>query len=305
MFAGLALGLPLLLSLVLVAVATALAVHHRAPAAELTAPVAGARRRGDAWSALAAATALGTAAACVAGARWAHDERLVAVFPLAAAAIHAAVALTAEATWPRPTARVRGARLLVRSVRDGVPAGLLGGALAAGLLLAAVCALGSALGAPDGRSVEWRSPDGAAVWSAATFPGAALAAPVAAAGLAVAVLTAAVLQRVPARPAVPGADEGTDAALRRVAAHRVLRTSTAAAVLTLAGLLFAAGVSGQLGGTYQVAEGAWRTSEPALGWRVAADAALWTGPLLVPVALAVLFRPARGLRRHRARAGAA
>ncbi|WP_432505778.1 hypothetical protein [Kineococcus arenarius] len=306
MFAGLVVLGPLLVSLGLAGGAAALAAHRRVPATSLPSPVADARRRGEVWTGLAALAGGGTAAACLAGAWRFHEERLVVVLPLAAATAYALVALAAEATWPRPATRLRSARLLVRSVRDGASLRLLRCALAAGALLAAVCLLGAVLGAEDGRSVEWSSPDRLATWSAATFPGAALTAPVAALGLLTAVVTAAVLHLVPVRPSVPAADDATDAALRRVAAHRVLRTSTAAATLTLAGLLLLAGVSAAgLGGDYQVAVDAWRSSAPPWGWRALAAVALWGSPALALAGLVVLFWPAAGLRREHAAAGAA
>ncbi|WP_337060342.1 hypothetical protein [Kineococcus sp. G2] len=306
MFSGLVVLGPLLVALGLAGGAAALAVHRRVPAASLPLPVAGARRRGEVWTGLAALAGGGTAAAFLAGAWRLHEERLVVTLPLAAATAYALVALAAEATWPRPLTRVRSARLLARSVRDGASPGLLRCAVAAGALLAAVCLLGAALGAEDGRSVEWSSPDGLATWSAGTFPGAALTAPVCALGLLAAVVTAAVLHLVPVRPSVPAADEATDAALRRVAAHRVLRTSTAAATLTLAGLLLLAGVSATgLGGDYQLAAGDLRTSAPPWGWRALAGVALWSSPAVALAGLATLFWPAPGLRRERASAGAA
>ncbi|MCI2238830.1 hypothetical protein MO973_28820 [Paenibacillus sp. TRM 82003] len=291
---------PLLLSLALAGGAAALAAHRRVPAASLPLPVAGARRRGEVWTGLAALAGAGTAAACLAGAWQSREERLVVVLPLAGATAYALVALLAEATWPRPATRVRSARLLVRSVREGASPGLLRCAAAGGALLAAVCLLGAVLGAEDGRSVEWSSPDGLATWSAATFPGVALTAPIAALGLLTAVATAAVLHLVPVRPSVPAADDATDAALRRVAAHRVLRTSTAAAVLTLGGLLLLAGTSGGgLGGDYQVAAGTWRSSAPPRGWRALAGVALWSSPAVALAGLVTLFWPAPGLRRRR------
>ncbi|WP_432495366.1 hypothetical protein [Kineococcus auxinigenes] len=306
MFAGLVVLGPLLVSLVLAGAAATLTARRRVPDAVLPLPVAGARRRGDVWTGLAGLAAAGTAAGCVAGAWRLHEERLVVLAPLAGATAYALVALVAEATWPRPVARLRSARLLVRSVRDSASPGLLRCAAAVGALLAATCFLGAALGAEDGRSVQWSSPDGLATWSAATFPGAALTVPVAALAVLTAVVTGAVLHRVPVRPSAPASDDATDAALRRVAAHRVLRTSTAAATLTLAGLLLLAGSSaGGLGGEYQVAPDAWRSSTPPRGWSALAVVALWSSPVLALAGLAALFWPAAGLRRERAAVRAA
>ncbi|NIZ92414.1 hypothetical protein F1544_15600, partial [Kineosporiaceae bacterium B12] len=228
MFGPLVLAAPLLLLLVGGAGVGGFLLARRVPAGRLPLPVAAARRRGTAL-ALAALVVAGTL--LVAGTTLPQDSlgrtRLVAVTPLAAAAAHALVLLVGELTWPRPRQRVRSARLAVRSVRADAPRGLLVAYAASVALALLACLAGALLADGTGRAIGWRSADGLAASTRGPFPGAFYAAPVAAGVLVLALLTAALLVRVPHRPAAAGADATTDGTLRRAAAHRVLRVSTA------------------------------------------------------------------------------
>ncbi|PRY15903.1 hypothetical protein [Kineococcus rhizosphaerae] len=273
---------------------------RRVPSTDLTAPVVRARRRGTTVAVLAVALAvalfvLGTSLPQTSLRR----TQLIAVVPLAAAALHAAVLLVGELSWPRPAQRVRSARLAVRSVRQDAPRGMLTLFTLACALTWAVCVAGTAMAADDGRSYELVQ--GPMTSAHGPFPGAFYAGPIALAAAAVVAVTWAVLLRVPQRPAVTGADAVTDGALRRAAAHRALRVSTAgllgtsAAMLVLGGLAVH-GVGGSwgeyVGGTLVEHE----VSVPAWADGLAAAVACGGG-LLALFALAVLLVPARGIRR--------
>ncbi|GAB3455707.1 hypothetical protein AB1207_05480 [Kineococcus endophyticus] len=301
MFAPLVVALPLtLLLLGGIVVGCVLLVRH-VPSAQLTVPVVRARRRGT----VVAGAGLALAVPLLAGGLALPETspartQLVAIAPLAAAALHAGVLLVRELTWPRPTQRLRSARLVVRSVRQDAPRGLV--VLFAGTtaLLWGVCVVGTVLADQSGRGITVH--DIASSASATPFPGAFYAGPIAlAAALAVA-LTVAVLLRVPQRPTVAGADAATDGTLRRAAAHRALRASTAAVLATTAALVAVGGSAAhRVGGTWSYEEGGrvvtGTTSLPPVLDAVAAGVALSGIPLLL-LAIAVLLVPARGLRRE-------
>ncbi|MEZ0492595.1 hypothetical protein AB2L28_10145 [Kineococcus sp. TBRC 1896] len=302
MFAPLVVALPLTLLLIGgIVVGCVLLVRH-APSAQFTLPVVRARRRGTvvAGAALAVAVALLVTGLSLPPTSLRRTQ-LVAVAPLAAAALHAAVLLAGELTWPRPAQRLRSARLAVRTVRQDAPRGMV--VLFAGAcgLLWAVCVAGTVLADDSGRGITVSVPP--STGTATPFPGAFYAGPIALAGALAVALTVAVLLRVPQRPTVTGADAATDGTLRRAAAHRALRATTAA-VLTTAAALVAVGGSAahRAGGSWSYEEGGrvvtGTTSLPPALDAVAAGVALSGVPLLL-LALAVLLVPARGLQRER------
>jgi hypothetical protein len=266
----------------------------RAPDADLAGTVAAARRHGTLSGVLAVVVGVAVLAALVAASLsgWRHGQ-LVAAAPLLAATVHAAVVGVGELTWPRPQGRVRTARLRQRDLREATPAWLRRLALTAGAALAVACVVAVALSAPDGRSISRSWTAGS---SSASFPGTYFALPVLAGLLLAAAATAVVLRLVVARPAVVGADPGTDAVLRRASSHRVLRASTAAALATLGGLC----VGGGLGAAHlrvtddtgAVISG--MTISP--GWIVLAHVVAWAGAGLLLAGPAVLAVPARPLR---------
>ncbi|WP_432536120.1 hypothetical protein [Kineococcus arenarius] len=285
------------------AVAAVAVVARRVPAGHLSTPVARARRRGGVVAAVAlllAATALAL------GLSLPQDSlrrtQVVAVVPLAAAALHALTLLAGELTWPRPHQRVRTARLAVRTVRGDAPRGMLAVFVAGAVLALLTCLAGSLLGAADGRSLTWSDPRGGPGGSGVgaghgPFPGWFYSVPIAAAVLVVVALTGALLLRVPARPAAPGADATTDGTLRRAAAHRALRVSTSAVLGTTAAAWFLGGTAGlgiARGSTVGV-DGVLTSVGPGPAWRVLGLAATSGGLVLLLAALAVLLVPARGL----------
>ena len=160
---------------------------------------------------------------------------LMVLVPGATGLAHVAVLALTERTWPHPTGRIRAARLAPRGIRNVVPI-LLGSVLiAAALILLGAVTAGALLAAPDGRSIAVQ--DGPTSAAAGPFPGL----PYGLAGLAgvgaLLIVSVLVLRLVVGRPAVEGADERTDAALRRASAHRVLRGALAGTLLTLGPLL--------------------------------------------------------------------
>lgn len=291
--------LPLSAFLAAALVLGAVLLARRVPAHDLTAPVVRARRRGS----LVAATALALAVALVvAGTSLPQTglrrTQLVAVVPLAAAALHAAVLLAGELSWPRPAQRVRSARLAVRTVRADAPRGMVGLFTASCVLAWTVCVAGTALADDSGRAIEYV--DGPAASVGSPFPGAFYAAPIALAAVVVVALTWAVLLRVPQRPAVPGADAATDGALRRAAAHRALRVSTSAVLGTTAALLVTGGTAAHGDARWGEAVGGvvvWHDVGPGPVWNAVAAGVAVTGGLLLLAALAVLLVPARGVPR--------
>lgn len=291
------LAAPLLLLLVGGAGVGGFLLARRVPAGRLPLPVAAARRRGTALALAALAVA---GALLLVGTSLPQDSlrrtQLVAVTPLAAAAAHAVVLLLGELTWPRPRQRVRSARLAVRSVRADAPRGLLLACAASVAVALLACLAGTLLADGTGRSITWAAADGVVASTRGPFPGAFYAGPVAAGVLVVALLTAALLVRVPHRPSAAGADAATDGTLRRAAAHRVLRVSTAATAGTAAALLVLGGLAARGLGVSWAVGGTWHTDGPGALWAAAGTGTALAGALLGAAALAVLLVPAGGVR---------
>lgn len=268
----------------------------RVPDHRLAPPVAAARRR----SAVVAVLAVGvTLAVLWAGTRldgsasWSNG-RLLAVLPLAGACLHTLVVLAGELSWPRPTTRIRSARLAARSIGASVPRAWLLGATAAGAVAVVTCAAGILLSEPDGRSIGWTSADGVLGSGAGPFPGAFYAGPVLVALVVLTALTLLVLHRLSLRPAV--ADPVADAALRLATAHRVLRVATSATLGTSAAFLATGGLAARrLGGSYAV-DGVWFDEDPGALREAGATVVASAGGLLLLVALVVLLLPARAVR---------
>lgn len=293
---GLALTLPLVPFAIAAAVVGAVLLVLRVPDRRFAPAVAAARRR----SAVVTVVAVGsTLAALWAGTRLdssasLRDGQLLALLPLAAACLHTTVVLAGELSWPRPSTRIRSARLVARSIGASVPRAWLVGATAAAGLVVLTCTAGVLLAEPDGRSVGWTSTDGTFGSSAGPFPGAFYAGPALAALVVLAALTVLVLHRLSLRPAVP--DPVADAALRRATAHRVLRVATSATLGTAAAFLTVGGLAARrLGGSYAV-DGVWSDQGPGTGWVTVATVVAVAGGVLLLVALAVLLVPARAVR---------
>ncbi|GAA0301571.1 hypothetical protein [Kineococcus aurantiacus] len=289
--------LPLTLFLLAGSVVGLVLLARRVPSAELTVPVVRARRRGAAVAGLAVvlAVALPLLAVSALGTGL-RQGQLIAVAPLAGAAVHAAVLLVGELSWPRPAQRVRSARLAVRTVRQDAPRGMVVLFLLSCGLLWATCLAGTVLSDDSGRAIS--APGGGG--SASPFPGPFYAAPTALAAALAAALTWWVLLRVPRRPAVAGADARTDGSLRRAAAHRALRFSTAAVLGTTGALLFLGGTTAHgVGGRSGVQVGGTTVWTDAVGpvWNGFAAGFAVLGGLLALLALAVLLVPARGVGR--------
>ncbi|WP_380158452.1 hypothetical protein [Kineococcus sp. R86509] len=273
---------------------------RRVPSHELTAPVVRARRRGFAVAAVGLTLAV---ALLVLGTSMPQTSlrrtQLIAVVPLAAAALHAAVLLVGELSWPRPAQRIRSARLAVRSVRQDAPRGMVTLFAISCVLTWVVCAVGTVMADDTGRALEFSAPPMTS--SASPFPGAFYSGPIALAGVLVVALTWTVLLRVPRRPAVPGADAATDGTLRRAAAHRALRVSTSALLGTTAALVFFGGTAAHgIGGSWgEEVAGVFVRHDAGPGpvWDAIAAGIAISGFLLALAALAVLLVPARGVRR--------
>ena len=240
MFSGL-LVLGFLVVLVPVGAAVLLVVLARAtPSADLMASTVAARRHAVLGGSLAigaaSAVALATPFASALGPRlFGVPGLLLVLVPGAAGLAHVAVLALTERTWPHPTGRVRAARLAPRGIRNVTPPVLGRVLVTAALALLAAVAAGALLAAPDGRSIAVQH--GSTGGSAGPFPGLAYGLAALASVGVLLIVSALVLRLVVARPAVEGADELTDAALRRASAHRVLRGALAGTLLTLGPLL--------------------------------------------------------------------
>ncbi|MGI4894227.1 MAG: hypothetical protein ACRYF3_03825 [Janthinobacterium lividum] len=288
--AGLFVLAPLVLAVLGGTVVVVLVLRRRTPSTELSLPVACARRRGVRYSALAVGCGVTTAAVVGALGIWTRREAVVLIAPLNAATVHAVVVLIGELTWPRPTARIRGARLVARSMRDTAPPWLLWTCLVSAGVVVALCVGGVATAGLRADSYTWTT--STLSYGSATFPGGRIALPVLSALATTVLATGAVLHRLPARPAITGASDVADATLRRAGGHRVLRMSGAAALGTCGVLLVM--WSGFLT--------AWRASVDQQGNVSEGPLAGLTGPvvysgfLVVLVGVAVLLVPARGIR---------
>ncbi|MFD0483457.1 hypothetical protein ACFQ46_12705 [Kineococcus sp. GCM10028916] len=293
MFGGLVVFVPLIV-LLGGAAAALVSVRRAAQPWELPLPAAEARRR-DARSSVVGVTAgLGAAVVVVAVGLLSHSPALVVTGPLVGAALHAVVAYLHETAHPRPTGRVRSAKVVTRSIGDSAPPVLTVLGALAGFIIVAACVGGIVVNGASDQYV-WERWNGVA--SGGLFPGGALALPVLAAAFTAIVVTGAVLHRVPARPAVPTAPAWVDDGLRRTSAHRVVRVTTAA-------LLGTAGVLVLLWSHFAAVYGLEFTVNPD-----PADQPMPVGPLewlvepfglgglsIVLVGLVVLAVPARGLR---------
>ncbi len=212
------------------------------PNADLMASTVAARRHAVLGGSLAIGAAGGVVLAALSGAEAVLGPRLFGVpgllmvlVPGAAGLAHVAVLALTERTWPHPTGRVRAARLAPRGIRNVVPTVLGSVLVAAAFVLLGAVVGGALLAAPDGRSIAVQDgPTGAAT---GPFPGLTYGLAALASVGVLLIVSVLVLRLVVARPAVEGADELTDAALRRASAHRVLRGALAGTLLTLGPLL--------------------------------------------------------------------
>lgn len=240
---GLLVIVPVGLLVVAAAVGLLVALTTSVPGGDLLATTAAARRRGVLGSTLAVSAAVLAVVLvlALAGRLGRSDGPLLATVPSLAGLVHLAVLAVTERTWPHPRGAVRSARLVRRGVASVTPAGARRVLAAALGLLVLTLAAGALLAAPDGRSIEVRTATTAR--GAGPFPGPGYGLPAAAAGLALVLATVMVLRLVVARPAVEGADAATDEALRRAGAHRAVRGTTAAVLLTVGPLLVAGGGS--------------------------------------------------------------
>lgn len=241
MFTGLVLLVALVPLVALAAVVVVVVLTRAVPDAALLDSTAAARRHAVVGAAL-AYLASGLTLLCTPFAGAALGPRPLGVpglplvlAPAVAATVHVAVLAVVERTWPHPTGRLRAARLAPRSIAAVTPTPWLRALTVAVLALVATVAAGAVMAAQDGRSIEVSR--GATSSSAGPFPGLPYGAAAFAAVAVLLVASALVLRLVVVRPAVAGADEPTDTALRRASAHRVLRAALAGTLLTLGPLL--------------------------------------------------------------------
>ncbi len=281
--------LPLTLALLLSPLVLVLLARTAHPDDELGPATAAARRHAVTGGAIAVVAATGAALALsyvlLGGPGPALELLLpgayvaVAAVPALAAVVHTGVLALTEVSWPRPRGEVRCATLAARTLPDVTPRVLHRSWLTLVLVLLAVLALAALSAAPDGVSIEAEvTRDGVVVGSRGHGPYPGLPFGIAAAS-AVLLLVAAVegtLRLVLDRPAVAGADTGTDTALRRASAHRVLRGAAAGTLLTLGPVLVSVA-----GGVSSVRPG---SPLQALSW-----AALVLGVLAALAGLLVLF----------------
>lgn len=175
--------------------------------------------------------------------------RPLAALPGIAALAHTAVLAVVEATMPRPTGAVRRGRLRPRTVATTVPRRWRQATHIAAVALVVVVAVGALLadGSQEGIRTTVTAADGTvlATSSAGPFPGLVYGLPALVAGVLLLVAAEATLRLTVVRPAVVGADEVTDTALRRAAGHRVLRGALAGLLLTVGPLLAYGGMAGQ------------------------------------------------------------
>lgn len=233
------------------------------PNADLMASTVAARRHAVLGGSLALGAAGGVVLAAMSGAEAVLGPRLFGVpgllmvlVPGAAGMAHVAVLALTERTWPHPTGRVRAARLAPRGFRNVVPTVLGSVLVVAALVLLGAVVAGALLAAPDGRSIDVQhgvtsAPDGRSIAvqdgptgaAAGPFPGLTYGLAALASVGVLLIVSVLVLRLVVARPAVEGADELTDEALRRASAHRVLRGALAGTLLTLGPLLAFGGLA--------------------------------------------------------------
>jgi hypothetical protein len=163
--------------------------------------------------------------------------------PLAFGIAHTGTILVGELTWPRPGGVVRRARLAHRGLLHATPVWLLRSAivtLATGIV---VIAVGAATADPYGRSITVHAGNGLAEGAASPFVGTGYGLPALVGLCCLVALTLAALWVVANRPAVVTDNAGVEDALRRASAQRVLRGSTAAAMVLVAGLVTVSGLA--------------------------------------------------------------
>jgi hypothetical protein len=163
----------------------------------------------------------------------------MALAPLAYALAHTIVLLLGELTWPGPRGRVRRARLVRRRLSDVAPQRLTRVLAGGTAMLVTLLAVGTALAAPDGRSLVHR--DGPYLRTAGPWPGWHYGRPITVELVLLVLVVAATLWVVVNRPAVATADDRIEEALRRTSAHRVLRGAAAGVLVVVGGLVTAAG----------------------------------------------------------------
>lgn len=271
-----------------------LVLDRRADDDTLPRAAATTRRRAARWAVLALVAGLLVLAGAATVART-HPgaERPVLLAPVLAAGAHAGVSLLGELLHPRPTRRVRSARLRPRSLWSSVRGPLLPALVVGGALLLAACTASVVLTGPTGNALEYVTADGA-VQGSASFPAGATTLPLGLLLLVAYGLTGATLLRLRVRPALPGVDPAIDVALRRTCAHRVVRVTASAALGTLGLLLLRGAIAFEVLGSRFDPLTTDTTPGPAAGWYPAATN---LGLLALLLGVAVLFVPARGLRR--------
>jgi len=172
--------------------------------------------------------------------------RYLGLVPAVAGLAFAAVHAIGELTWPRPTGSVRRAPLTRRTVADVAPTWLRRVTWAWAAVACVTLVVCGLIADDDGRGISRTFPNGSA--GAGPFPGWFYGVPLLIAVVVVLVVAEGVLRLVAHRPAVMNAAPEWDLALRRLAAHRVLRGAQLVLGWTTAGVLFFAGnAAGALG----------------------------------------------------------
>jgi hypothetical protein len=168
----------------------------------------------------------------------------LAVLPATGGVLFLGVLAVGELTWPRPAGRVRTAALARRTVAELAPRWLRVLTWAWAVLLAATL-VACGLVADDGHAFSTITTDatGAVVGShrSSPFPGWRYGVPLLVATAVVMLAAEGVLRLVAARPAVTGAPDAVDRALRTVSAGRALRGAQLVLGTSLTAVLAVAG----------------------------------------------------------------
>ncbi|CCG02970.1 hypothetical protein [Blastococcus saxobsidens] len=226
----------------------------------------------------------------------------IALAPLVFGVVHTAVLGVGEKLWPRPRGAVRTAGLTPRRFPSSVRwlRTIYGSVV---LVVVATCAAGWSTAGADGRSFTTTppSPPGLDVVvgpsTTGPYPGDVFALPALIGTGLLVLLTWLTVQAALNRSAVP-ADEASERTLRGASIHRVLRGSTSALLLLLAGLWFVAGAALHTAAqdTLVGIEGATYVIEGGPGLEVIGVAAMIAGGFAAVAALVLLLLPAPRLR---------
>ncbi len=163
---------------------------------------------------------------------------VLALAPLAGAAVGVIVLFCGEVLWPRPSGQRRRAGLVRRSVTTVTPRPIAAAAVVVSVAFVALVVACAVAAGPDGHSLT--RVRGPVTTTAGPFRGLYYGERALEVWLGLACLTAVVLVLVVHRPVVTEDDAQLDVALRRISAHRVLRIYCAGTGAALVGFAYVA-----------------------------------------------------------------